>query len=206
MTQKNSRPGSRRLWSGTDPSPVPLRLVKAPERDTLSPGEKAIDSLVPATPSSLEEGSRGVPNPPPRRSARHPSSFEEGSWVYTTAAEGNDMASRGAYMRKIQRREFLQTAGVAAALWPAGTAHGTSESAAPPVRARLLSGCCAYSYYPYLETGRMTMEEFILRAAGLGIVGADMTAYWLKSTEPAYLVNLRHLAFKNGLPISGPHS
>jgi hypothetical protein len=28
-----------------DPSPVALRLMKAPERDTLSPGERAADSL-----------------------------------------------------------------------------------------------------------------------------------------------------------------
>jgi hypothetical protein len=29
---------------GRDPSPVTLRLVKAPERDTLSPREKAVGS------------------------------------------------------------------------------------------------------------------------------------------------------------------
>jgi hypothetical protein len=28
--------------SARDPSPVPLRLVKAPERDTLSPRERAV--------------------------------------------------------------------------------------------------------------------------------------------------------------------
>jgi sugar phosphate isomerase/epimerase len=107
-------------------------------------------------------------------------------------------------MRKtIQRREFLQTAGIAAALWPVGTVQGTPESPAPPSRTRLLSGCCAYSYYPYLEPGKMTMEEFILKAVELGVVGVDMTAYYLKSTEPAYLTGLRHLAFKNGMPFSG---
>jgi sugar phosphate isomerase/epimerase len=30
-----------------------------------------------------------------------------------------------------------------------------------------------------------------------------MTVYWFKSTNPAYLDNLRHLAFKNGIPFSG---
>jgi hypothetical protein len=30
---------------GTDPSPVPLRLAKAPERDTLSPRERAVPPL-----------------------------------------------------------------------------------------------------------------------------------------------------------------
>ena len=30
-----------------------------------------------------------------------------------------------------------------------------------------------------------------------------MTAYWLKSKEPAYLHSLRHLAYKHGIPFSG---
>jgi sugar phosphate isomerase/epimerase len=34
-------------------------------------------------------------------------------------------------------------------------------------------------------------------------VGVDMTAYWLKSTEPAYLHSLRHLAAKHGILFSG---
>jgi len=106
-------------------------------------------------------------------------------------------------MRNIQRREFIQTAGVAAALWPAGAARATPESLATASRTRLLPGCCAYSYGKYLESGKMTMEEFILKAVDLEVVGVDMTAYYLKSTEPAYLVNLRHLAFKNGVPFSG---
>jgi sugar phosphate isomerase/epimerase len=49
----------------------------------------------------------------------------------------------------------------------------------------------------------MTMEKFILKAVDLGLNGVDMTTYYLKSTDPAYLVSLRHLAFKNGLPFSG---
>lgn len=106
-------------------------------------------------------------------------------------------------MKNIHRREFLQTAGLAAAVWPAGAAHGRPESPPAASGARLLSGCCAYSYHPYLEPGKMTMEEFILKAVGLGVVGVDMTAYYLKSTDPSYLVSLRHLAFKNGLPFSG---
>jgi sugar phosphate isomerase/epimerase len=50
----------------------------------------------------------------------------------------------------------------------------------------------------------MTMEDFFLKAANeLGVVGVDVTSYWLKSTEPAYLHSLRHLAQKRGLPFSG---
>lgn len=104
------------------------------------------------------------------------------------------------------RRGFLKTAAMAAVSslglgMPGGSAQPKSnpEGAMP----RLLSGCCAYSYKKYLESGKMTMEEFILKAVDMGINGVDMTTYYLKSTDPAYLVSLRHLAFKNGLPFSG---
>lgn len=49
----------------------------------------------------------------------------------------------------------------------------------------------------------MTMEDFIRKAVDLRIDGVDMTAYYYKSTEPAYLAGLRHLAYKNAVPFSG---
>jgi sugar phosphate isomerase/epimerase len=49
----------------------------------------------------------------------------------------------------------------------------------------------------------MTMEDFVLKGVELGVLAVDVTAYWLKSTEPAYLVRLRRLAFKSGLSFSG---
>lgn len=83
----------------------------------------------------------------------------------------------------------------------AGAASGAPTGVA--AESRLFVGCCAYSYRPHLEAGRMTMEEFILKGVELGVHGVDVTTYWLKSTEPAYLTGLRHLAFKNGMPFSG---
>ena len=47
------------------------------------------------------------------------------------------------------------------------------------------------------------MEEFILKAVGLGVSGVDITTYWLKSTEPAYLASLRTFAYRHGMPFSG---
>jgi sugar phosphate isomerase/epimerase len=107
----------------------------------------------------------------------------------------------------MQRRQFLQTAGVAAlggaglALTEKAAAHQapTSSSASP----RLLAGCCAYSYRKYLQHGPMTMEDFILKGVEMELNGVDMTAYYFKSTDPAYLASLRHLALKNGMPFSG---
>jgi sugar phosphate isomerase/epimerase len=105
----------------------------------------------------------------------------------------------------LPRRSFLQAAGLAAAgslvIGPRASARRAEGTASP--RPRLLTGCCAYSYRKYLQPGKMTMEDFFLKAVELEIEGVDVTTYWLKSTDPAYLVSLRHLAFKHGLPFSG---
>jgi sugar phosphate isomerase/epimerase len=69
--------------------------------------------------------------------------------------------------------------------------------------ARLLPGCCAYSYGSYLGKGKMTMEQFIVEAVNLGVLGVDITTYWLKSTEPAYLSSLRNFTYRHGMPFSG---
>jgi len=114
----------------------------------------------------------------------------------------------------IDRRDFLKTAGLTAASLSLGA---TARPAQPPEliknspgHPRLLSGCCAYSYRKYLQHGPMTMEEFILSAVELEIDGVDVTTYYLKSQDPAallqepsYLLGLRRLAFRNGLPFSG---
>ena len=103
------------------------------------------------------------------------------------------------------RRSLLQAAGFAAAgslvTVPRAGARAPEETS--PLRPRLLTGCCAYSFRKYLQPGKMTMEDFFLKAVDLGVEGVDVTTYWLKSTEPAYLHSLRHLAFKHGLPFSG---
>ena len=103
------------------------------------------------------------------------------------------------------RREFLKAAGAVAGVGRAlrfsaqasGGAHDVSK------RPRLLVGCCAYSFSSYLKSGRMTMEDFIQKGVELGVDGVDMTTYWFKSTEPAYLAHLRSFAYKHGMPFSG---
>jgi len=107
----------------------------------------------------------------------------------------------------IPRRDFLKTAGLTAASLSVG---GATLSARPPEliknspkHPRLLSGCCAYSYRKYLQHGPMTMEDFILNAVEQEIDGVDMTTYYFTSTEPSYLLGLRRLAFRNGVPFSG---
>ena len=105
------------------------------------------------------------------------------------------------------RRQFLATAGGAAIAAPAaGNVLATPNAVEldqTGKQARLFAGCCAYSYLKYFNAGSMTMESFIQKAVELGVHGVDITTYWLKSTEPEYLTSLRHLAFKNGMSLSG---
>ena len=111
--------------------------------------------------------------------------------------------------RKLDRRDFLKTAGpaVIAAKEFARATPGLNSAAAneteKEAKPRLLTGCCAYSYSKFLKAGKMTMEDVIVKAVELGIEAVDMTGYWFKSTEPAYLASLRHLAHKNGVCFSG---
>jgi sugar phosphate isomerase/epimerase len=104
-----------------------------------------------------------------------------------------------------ERRNFLKVAGLAAASsagWGLPRV-GTSQDAPAAGRPRLLPGCCAYSYASYLKSGRMTMEQFILKGVELGVQGVDITTYWLKSTDAPYLASLRRFAYRNGMPLSG---
>jgi sugar phosphate isomerase/epimerase len=108
-------------------------------------------------------------------------------------------------IRLASRRQFLQTGGLAVAnvLRPGNTRNIRSGPENSPNQSRLFPGCCAYSYRKYLASGQMTMEDFILKGVELGVHAVDVTTYWLKSTEAAYLVSLRHFAFKQGMPFSG---
>ena len=107
----------------------------------------------------------------------------------------------------LPRREFLVSAAAAtisAQISPAtATAAPNSSTAETNKQARLFPGCCAYSYLKYFKSGTLTMEAFIDKAVELQSHSVDITTYWLKSTEPDYLISLRHLAFKRGMPLSG---
>jgi sugar phosphate isomerase/epimerase len=105
----------------------------------------------------------------------------------------------------LHRREFLKAAGMVSvgSLGLSLRAEDEPTQRAVATGARLLPGCCAYSYGSYLGKGKMTMEQFIVEAVNLGVLGVDITTYWLKSTEPAYLAGLRNFAYRQGMPFSG---
>jgi sugar phosphate isomerase/epimerase len=107
--------------------------------------------------------------------------------------------------RSFHRRDFLKTTSILSVGSLGLRAQAVEEPghAQSAAGARLLPGCCAYSYSSYLGKGKMTMEQFILEAVNLGVLGVDITTYWLKSTEPAYLAGLRNFAYRHGMPFSG---
>lgn len=105
----------------------------------------------------------------------------------------------------LDRRDFLKSASAAAAgsLSLRSGAAAQSKNKSKAASPRFFSGCCAYSYRRDFAKGAITMEDFILKAVDQGIDGVDVTTYYLKSTEPSYLVGLRRLAFRNGVLFSG---
>lgn len=111
----------------------------------------------------------------------------------------------------VNRRQFVKTVGLGAL---AGAGMGTVGAQAATAAqsdvhhdnsklARLLPGCCAYSYDKELRQGPMNLEDFILKAAELGLAGVDMTVYYFKSTDQEYLHSLRHLAYRHAVAFSG---
>jgi sugar phosphate isomerase/epimerase len=114
-------------------------------------------------------------------------------------------------MKHLERRQFLKTvsAGVVAAVGATlpGLASAQAQVLAaglPPGKTpRLFSGCCAYTYRNEFKQGTLTLETFIEKAVELGLDAVDMTVYYMKSTDPGYLENLRHLAYRNAVAFSG---
>jgi sugar phosphate isomerase/epimerase len=109
-------------------------------------------------------------------------------------------------MRMTDRRNFLKTAGLAGVGTSlVGLSNATAQNETPYASKlpRLFTGCCAYSYNAEFKHGSMTLEDFILKAVDFGLDGVDITVYYLKSTDPDYLVSLRHLAYKQAMPFSG---
>ncbi|MBS1805865.1 MAG: sugar phosphate isomerase/epimerase [Acidobacteria bacterium] len=110
----------------------------------------------------------------------------------------------------ISRREFVKNAAAGTLTASAMGAAGERIAAVTPIddqgkssEARLMPGCCAYSYNEELRRGAMTLEDFILKAVELRVLAVDITAYYLKSSEPGYLHGLRKLAYRHGVSFSG---
>lgn len=95
------------------------------------------------------------------------------------------------------------TAAVAAPFGEPKHAAAATGSDPRPGAARLVPGCCAYSYNQALRSGTMTLQDFILKAAAMGLFAVDITTYYLPSNDPEFLHSLRHFAYKHAITVSG---
>jgi sugar phosphate isomerase/epimerase len=105
--------------------------------------------------------------------------------------------------KHMARRAFLKSAGAMVGEGMGWAARGQAAETNASKLPRMLAGCCAYSYRELLTHGQMTLEDFILKAVELRLDAVDMTLYYLKSTDAAYLDGLRHLAYENAVAFSG---
>lgn len=63
--------------------------------------------------------------------------------------------------------------------------------------------CCAYSYRQALQGGKMTLPGFLRACREIGFDGVELTAYYFPTTERPFLNEIKQLAHKEGLAISG---
>ena len=63
--------------------------------------------------------------------------------------------------------------------------------------------CAAYSFRQYLQSGEMSLEDFIRKGYEMGLDGVELTAYYFPTTEGEYLKRLKRQALAYGLDIAG---
>ena len=64
-------------------------------------------------------------------------------------------------------------------------------------------GCCSYSYREFLQSGEMSLEQFIDISADLGIEGVELTSYYFPNTDKKYLNSLKRRCLIKGVDVSG---
>ena len=114
------------------------------------------------------------------------------------------------------RRRFLQTAALGAGAAVSGLAAGPAKAAEPPVRngrSHMKLSLAAYSFRDSLAKrgtpeeiakAKMKLEDFIQFCADQNLDGTELTSYYFPAeVTNEYLMNLKQMAFRLGLDISG---
>lgn len=63
--------------------------------------------------------------------------------------------------------------------------------------------CAAYSFRQYLQSGEMSLGDFIRKGYEMGLDGVELTSYYFPTTEIDYLKGLKRVALSHGLDIAG---
>lgn len=64
-------------------------------------------------------------------------------------------------------------------------------------------GCCAYSYRELLQSGEMTLEDFVRTCQELDLDGVELTSYYFPTTERSYLNSIKRCCAAMGLHVAG---
>lgn len=105
----------------------------------------------------------------------------------------------------LDRRSFLTTAGLAAAVLPAVHA---AESAAPPLKRQVKLGISTYSYW-HFRPPKLTIEVITDKISALGVEGIDLLHRQMDIPEQeplipehrAYLRRIKRHAFESGVDV-----
>ncbi len=119
----------------------------------------------------------------------------------------------------MNRRKFLKSGTVLGAGLVSGAFRGSRAIASPRAedhpkkglravegrrsKPKLSLSLAAYSFRKELNSGAMTLEDFVDFCALHDLEGTELTSYYFKDTSPRYLAELRRRAYVNGLSISG---
>lgn len=114
--------------------------------------------------------------------------------------------------RGLSRRDALKTgalagaalAGLGAALAPRSSEASPASTDAAPGTKNMHLSLAAYSMREALESGEMTLFDFIDWCAEMGLPGTELTSYYFEEGfDAAYLHRLRGEAFHRGVTVSG---
>jgi L-ribulose-5-phosphate 3-epimerase len=99
----------------------------------------------------------------------------------------------------ISRRSFLAVAGSSAAACVAAC-HTVQPSTGTSNKRRPKLGISTYSYW-HFRPPKISIETVIEKASLLGVEGVDLLHRQMDSDERTYLLNLKRLAFLNGIDL-----
>lgn len=104
------------------------------------------------------------------------------------------------------RRQFLQQAAVAAGVAALGPGVLAAEAQPKPFPGKYKLSVAGYSYRAYLtgkKKPRMTLDDYLDRAAEMKLDAVEPTSYYFRDTSEKYLRHIRDRAKELGLDISG---
>ena len=109
-------------------------------------------------------------------------------------------------MTPLSRRTFLRSAMAVGAIAWGNTLAPAIDPISRRGKAQMRLSIAAYSYRDFL-TGKkqpaMTLDDFVDRAADMGLSAVELTSYYFKDTTPAALTKLRGRCIRLGLDVSG---